>query len=113
MAFVEKRLQAPDIGMLPYSVKRTIDMLTDTEKLLHQHNCSLVLYYYNKNNWYKKLLDKYKLKSLFLDIPKDKSMHYDLDGHYNDKAQEIIATQLMAQYNELYHMANANNLNKN
>lgn len=112
-AFVEKRLQAPDIGLLPYSIKRTIDMLKDTEALLHKQHCSLVLYYYNKSSWYEKLLDKYKLRSLFLDVPKDKSMHYALDGHYNDKAQEVIAAQLTAHYDQLYNMTKADSLNKN
>ncbi len=104
-AYVEKRLQSPDIRMLPYSVKRTITTLKETEQKLNDIHCGLVVYYYNDDAQYKSILDKNGFKSLFLNIPKDKSMHHDLDGHYNEKAQGVIAQQLMQNYTSLQQMS--------
>jgi hypothetical protein len=93
-AFIERKMQAPDIRLLPYSLNRSLNILKKTQKSLDSINCDLIVYYYQKNNFCKKILDSSGIKTLSLNIDNIDKMNYGYDGHFNERAQQIIAERL-------------------
>lgn len=97
--FVNKRIQAPRMQFIPYSVKATLEILKNLQADLKNINSELVLYSYGRfNPTFNNYGQKIGLKSIYLNIPQDKSMTYEDDGHYNDKAQGIIAQKIFEKF---------------
>jgi len=97
--FVNKRIQAPDMRYIPYSVKSTLELLKNVQSDLQSNNGNLVLYSYTKfDTMFNYYVQQIGINPIFLNIPNDKSMSYSEDGHYNEKAQTIIAQRIFEKF---------------
>lgn len=92
--FIEKKIQAPDISYFPYSVKKSVDMLTATRDSLSAHNCKLVLFDYERSTYHETIFTKYKLDNFFLNVRSTPDLVHKHDSHYNEEGHAVIALQL-------------------
>lgn len=92
--FVEKKVQAPDIRLLPYSLNKSLGLLKKTQQRLGAINCDFAVYYYKNNEYCTHVLDSSGIKTIALNIDSLDNMTYGYDGHYNERAQRIIAERL-------------------
>jgi hypothetical protein len=92
--FVKKRIQAPDIKLLPYSINKSVKLLTAAKDTLFSYGGKLIVFDYEPDSKKKEILDKYGIANLFLNIPDEEDLTHKDDGHYNENGQTEIARQL-------------------
>jgi len=95
--FVENRIQAPDIALLPYSLKRSVEALQEARKKLARQHTELVIMHYFANPYYRAVMSKYGLPYLEIDVPPVAKYVHDRDGHYRYEGHVEIAKQLFDQ----------------
>ena len=102
--YIEKRIQSPDIQFLPYSVKRSIEMLQSLQDSLNNKNCDLLLFKYAPNQYYSFIAKKYGLASMELNVPTTPQFTHTHDGHFNQDGHIEIARQLYGKLTELNYL---------
>jgi hypothetical protein len=96
-AFVENRIQAPDVTLLPLSLKRSVEALQATRDKLAAQGCDLVIFQHAPNLYYRQVTMKYELSYIELDVPPIPEYVHDLDGHYRYEGHVQVARQLFDQ----------------
>jgi hypothetical protein len=92
--FVENRIQAPDLSLLPYSLKNSVEALQATRNKLAARGGELTILQCYDNPYYREVTAKYGLSYLELDVmPVPKYVH-DRDGHYSYEGHVEVARQL-------------------
>lgn len=92
--FVENRIQAPDIVLLPYSLKKSVEALVAAREELARRGAELVVFQCSANPYYRQVTDKYGLEYLELDVPPTREYVHDHDGHYRYAGHVAVARQL-------------------
>jgi len=91
--FVENRIQAPDVVLLPYSIKRSIEALQAARDKFVSRGAELVVFQYFPNSYYQQVMAKYGLLYVELNVPPIPQFVHDLDGHYKHSGHVEIARQ--------------------
>jgi hypothetical protein len=92
--FVENRIQAPDVALLPYSLKKSVEALQAARNELGKQGTELMIMQYFANPYYRAVTSKYGLPYLELNVPPVRQYVHDRDGHYRYEGHEEIAKQL-------------------
>jgi hypothetical protein len=92
--FFENRIQAPDLFVLPYSLKRSVEYLQETRDKLAAQGAQLVIFQFLPNPYYQAVTSKYGLSYIELDVPPVPQFVHDRDGHYRFQGHVEIARQL-------------------
>lgn len=92
--FVENRIQAPDVVLLPYSIKRSIETLKAVREKFAARSIELVIFQYFPSLYYRQVASKYGLPYIELNVPPIPEFVHDLDGHYRHSGHVEIARQL-------------------
>lgn len=95
--FVENRIQAPDIRLMPYSLKRSVEHLKAAERRLAERGTRMLLFQYYPNQYFRHVAARYELPYMELDVPPIPQYVHDLDGHYRHAGHVAVAEQ-MHQY---------------
>jgi hypothetical protein len=95
--FVENRIQAPDIQLMPYSLKKSVDALKEAREKLHARGAELILFQYFASDYFRHVVAKYELPYIELDVPPIPRYVHDLDGHYRHEGHVAIARQFFDQ----------------
>lgn len=91
---VENRVQAPDVVVLPYSLKKSVEALQRVRNQLTAQGGELVIFQYFPNPYYRQVTGKYGLNYLELDVPPIPQYVHDRDGHYRQQGHVEVARQL-------------------
>jgi hypothetical protein len=91
--FVENRIQAPDIQLLPYSLKKSVQALTEAREKLHAKGAELILFQYFPSDYFRYVSNKYDLPYIELNVPPIPQFVHDLDGHYRHAGHVAVAQQ--------------------
>ena len=95
--FVENRIQAPDLALLPYSLKKSVEALQAARDKLAERGGELTIFQCSPNPYYREVTIKYGLSYLELDVlPLTRYVH-DRDGHYSYEGHVEVARQLFEQ----------------
>jgi hypothetical protein len=94
---VEKRIQAADVVVLPYSLKKSVEALQKVRDKLAAQGSELVIFQYFPNPYYRQVTDKYGLNYLELNVPPTPQYVHDRDGHYRQQGHVEVARQLFDQ----------------
>ena len=95
--FVENRIQAPDLSLLPYSLKKSVEALQAVRDKLAERGAELTIFQCSANPYYREVTAKYGLSYLELDVlPVTKYVH-DRDGHFSYEGHVEVARQLFEQ----------------
>jgi len=90
-------VQAPDLTLLPYSLKNSVEALQAVRDRLAKRGGELTIFQCSANPYYREVTAKYCLSYLELDVlPVSKYVH-DRDGHYNYEGHVEVARQLFEQ----------------
>lgn len=92
--FVENRIQSPDIVLLPYSLKRSVEALQLARYRLWQRGGELVIFQYSADPYYRQVTAKYGLPYMELNVPAIPQYVHDHDGHYRHEGHVEIAKQI-------------------
>jgi hypothetical protein len=92
--FIENRIQAPDIALLPYSIKKSVEALQETRTKLEGRGSQLILFQYSDNQYFRQVAAKYDLPYLELEVPATPKYVHDHDGHYRHAGHVEVANQL-------------------
>jgi hypothetical protein len=95
--FVENRVQAPDISLLPYSLKKSVEALQAVRDKLAERGGELTIFQCSGNPYYREVTAKYGLSYLELDVPPVPRYVHDRDGHYSHAGHVEVARQLFEQ----------------
>jgi hypothetical protein len=98
--FVENRVQAPDISLLPYSLKKSVEALQAVRDKLAERGGELTIFQCSANPYYREVTAKYGLSYLELDVPPVPRYVHDRDGHYSYAGHAEVAKQLFEQLNK-------------
>jgi hypothetical protein len=96
-AFVENRVQAPDLSLLPYSLKKSVESLQAVRDKLVEQGGELTILQCSANSYYREVTAKYGLSYLELDVLPITRYVHDRDGHYNYEGHVEVARQLFEQ----------------
>lgn len=91
---VEKRIQAADVVVMPYSLKKSVLALQAAQQKLAAQGCELVIFQYFANPYYRQVTGKYGLPYIELDVPPVPQYVHDRDGHYRHQGHVEVARQL-------------------
>jgi len=91
--FVENRIQAPDVVLLPYSIKRSIETLQTVRENFAARGTELVVFQYFPSLYYQQVTSKYGIPYIELNVPPIPQFVHDLDGHYRHSGHVEIARQ--------------------
>lgn len=95
--FVENRIQAPDLSLLPYSLKKSVETLQAVRDKLAERGAELTIFQCSANPYYREVTAKYGLSYLELHVlPVPKYVH-DRDGHYSYEGHIEVARQLFEE----------------
>jgi hypothetical protein len=91
--FVENRIQAPDIQLLPYSLKKSVEALKEAREKLHAKGAELILFQYFASDYFRYVSNRYELPYIELNVPAIPQYVHDLDGHYRHEGHVAVAQQ--------------------
>jgi hypothetical protein len=94
---VENRVQAPDVVVLPYSLKRSVETLQAVRDKLEAKRAKLILFQFSPNLYYRQVTQKYDLGYIELNVPPLPPFVHDRDGHYRHVGHLEIARQMAEQ----------------
>ena len=95
--FVENRVQAPDIQLLPYSIKKSAEAIQAVRDKLVERGADLIVLQYSINPYYRDVTSRYGLHYIELNVPPVAQFVHDRDGHYTHEGHAEVARQLLAQ----------------
>jgi hypothetical protein len=95
--FVENRIQAPDVVLRPYSLKKSVEAIQAARQEIASRGGKLVLFQYFPSLYYQQVTAKYDLPYIELNVPATPTYVHDLDGHYRYEGHVEVARQLFAQ----------------
>jgi hypothetical protein len=94
---VENRIQAPDVLLWPFSLKRSIEALQEVRDRLAAQGSLLAVLQFVPNLYYRNVTAKYGLAYVELNVPPVPQFVHDRDGHYNQAGHVEVARQLFLQ----------------
>jgi len=93
--FVENRVQAPDIQLLPYSIKKSAEAIQAVRDKLVARGGDLIILQYSLNPYYREVCSRYGLHYIELNVPPVAQFIHDRDGHYTHEGHAEVARQLL------------------
>lgn len=95
--FVENRIQSPNLSLMPYSLKNSVEALQALRDKLAERGAELTIFQCSSNPYFHEVTAKYGLSYLELNIPPVPKYVHDRDGHYNYEGHVEVAKQLFDQ----------------
>lgn len=95
--FVENRIQAPDVVLLPYSLKKSVQALQAARDKLAKQGGELIIFQFFASPYHRQVTGKYGLSYIELDVPAVPQFVHDHDGHYRHQGHVEVARQLFGQ----------------
>lgn len=94
---VENRIQAPDVVLWPYSLKRSVEAIQAMRDKLAEIGSRFAILQFIPNPYYREVTAKYQLPYAELNVPPVPPFVHDRDAHYNCHGHVEVARQLFEQ----------------
>lgn len=95
--YVERKVQAPSIQFLPWSVKKSMELIKEARDTLAAQGGRLVLFDYMPEEYHAQIFEKHGLDYMSLEVPLAQPLVHADDGHYNEEGHAEVAWQMYEQ----------------